>query len=57
LARIIQAENHDDPNESKVVLGCANYIGGYTIIGGTNGIRFCPCCGRKIELEKENSGT
>jgi hypothetical protein len=54
---LIQAENYNEPNELKVVLGCANYSGGYTIIGGTDGIRFCPFCGTKIELEKVISGT
>lgn len=44
--------NKNGLNEPKIVLGFANYSGGYSVIGGRNGIKFCPFCGRKIELEK-----
>lgn len=37
--------------EPKIVLGFANYSGGYTVIGGNDGIRYCPFCGEKIQLE------
>ena len=45
---------NDNPRkikEPKIVLGFANYSGGYTIVGGEDGIKFCPFCGEKIVLE------
>jgi hypothetical protein len=55
---LIEPENNDyDKLEPKIVLGFANYSGGYTVIGGTDGIRFCPFCGEKIQLEKVGYNT
>ena len=49
--------NKNGVNEPKTVLGFANYSGGYSVIGGRNEIKFCPFCGRKIELEKGSCET
>ena len=51
---LIDPENNEEDHlkEPKIVLGVANYSGGYTIIGGNDGIRFCPFCGENIQLEK-----
>ena len=51
---LIDPENNEEDylKEPKIVLGVANYSGGYTIIGGNDGIRFCPFCGENIHLEK-----
>jgi len=49
--------NEDKLKEPKIVLGFANYSGGYTILGGTDGIRFCPFCGENIQLEKVGCNT
>jgi hypothetical protein len=56
---LLEPENNeeDKSNEPKIVLGFANYSGGYTIIGGTDGITFCPFCGEKIQLEKVGCNT
>jgi hypothetical protein len=56
---LIEPENNDDNKlkEPKIVLGFANYGGGYTVIGGNDGIRFCPFCGEKIMLEKVGYNT
>jgi hypothetical protein len=50
---LIEPENNEENKlkEPKIVLGFANYSGGYTVIGGNDGIRFCPFCGEKIQLE------
>ena len=51
--KLIEHKNNKNwINEPNTVLGYANYSGGYSVIGGRNGIKFCPFCGRKIELEK-----
>ena len=51
--KLIEHKNNKNwINEQNTVLGYANYSGGYSVIGGRNGIKFCPFCGRKIELEK-----
>ena len=51
---LIDPENNEEDHlkEPKIVLGIANYSGGYTIIGGNDGIRFCPFRGENIQLEK-----
>ena len=51
---LIDPENNEEDHlkEPKIELGVANYSGGYTIIGGNDGIRFCPFCGENIHLEK-----
>ena len=56
---LIEPENNDEDksNDPKIVLGFANYSGGYTVIGGNDGIRFCPFCGEKIQLEKVGYNT
>lgn len=56
---LIQPDNIQEEkyNEPKIVLGFANYSGGYTIMGGSDGIRFCPFCGEEIKLEKINCNT
>jgi hypothetical protein len=56
---LIESDNSEDNNfmEPKVVLGFANYSGGYTVIGGQDGIKFCPFCGEKIKLEKLSCNT
>ena len=56
---LIDPENNEEEKlrEPKIVLGFANYSGGYTIIGGTDGIRFCPFCGENIQLEKVGCNT
>ena len=56
---LIDSENNEEEKlqEPKIVLGFANYSGGYTIIGGNDGIRFCPFCGENIRLEKVGCNT
>ena len=56
---LIDPENNEEGHlkEPKIVLGVANYSGGYTIIGGDDGIRFCPFCGENIQLEKVGCNT
>lgn len=55
---LIEPENKENHlKEPKIVLGFANYSGGYTIMGGTDGIKYCPFCGEKIYLEKVGYNT
>jgi hypothetical protein len=56
---LIESDNIKEETfiEPKIVLGFANYSGGYTIIAGSDGIKFCPFCGEKIQLEKISCNT
>ena len=52
LELIEHKNNKNGINQLKTVLCFANYRGDYSVIGGRSGIKFCPFCGRKIDLEK-----
>ena len=44
--------NKNGLNEPKIVLGFANYSGGYSVIGGRDGIKFLPILWQENRVKK-----